>query len=175
MEFFWFRRLSPCRKVCCNQDGTLLSSKHRKVWLSWDQERAVLIYFFGMHGRPVQFWASPAASTVQIPAHFRNDSSVQELETNETRKVAYYWQRYFHPLKPALCVHIPKILWNFSDWITLAACICNLLHPYSGVCSEQILLIRYKDHNSFVVLFHFTNYITGSNLWGIKHICSAKG
>lgn len=48
MWFFWFRRLSPCRKVCCNQDEILLSSKHGKLWLSWDRERAVLGFFAGV-------------------------------------------------------------------------------------------------------------------------------
>lgn len=161
--FFWFRRLSPCRKVCCNQDAILLSSKHGKVWLSWDQERAVLT-FFHMCGRQLQFWASPAGSPVQIPALCRNESSVQELETNGTRKTAYYWQKPFHQLQPALWVHIPKNLWKFGDWITLVACICDLLQPYSEACSKQILLIRDKDHNSLVVPFHFANYITSSNL-----------
>lgn len=53
------------------------------------------IIIFGICGRPVQFWASSAGSTVQIPALFRNDSSVQELETNEARKAAYCWQNIF--------------------------------------------------------------------------------
>lgn len=164
MEFLWFRRLSPCRKVCCNQDGILLSSEHGKVWLSQEQERAVLIFLFGTCGRPVQFWASSVGLPVQIPALCRNDSSVQELGTNGTGKAAYYWPKSFHHLQPAHWVHNPKIHWNFGDWITLDACIACLLQSYSGVCSEQILLIRDKGHHSLVGLFHFANYVTGSNL-----------
>lgn len=90
MEFFWLRRLNSCWKV-----NPSFFKPWKGVTFMGPEKDCISGGFFVTYGRLVQFWASPADSPVQIPALCRNDSSMQELETKETRKAAYYRKSLF--------------------------------------------------------------------------------
>lgn len=112
--FVWVQEAEPLQKsVCCSQDAIYCNRSCFKTWksvtFSWDQERALLIFF--------RVWNSSTILSLPCCLTSSNPNALQKwqfcarwnhLKLTGTKKAAYYWQKPFRHL--AVWVHIPENL-----------------------------------------------------------------
>lgn len=165
--FVWVQEAEPLQKsVCCSQDAIYCNRSCFKTWksvtFSWDQERALLIFFACVKQ---QYNFEPPLLSHQFKSQCFAKMTIlckmKSPETNWYKEGCVLLTKAFSSLS-CLGAYSWKPL-NLGGWITFVTFTHNLFQHYLGVRSKQTLLIRDNEHNSLVVLFHFTNYITGSH------------